>query len=63
MLMNSRPPPIQNHLLSALPRSVYNRLLPHLESVSLPLMEILYEGGEPITHVYFPAAGLNRAGC
>ena len=55
---NSRPPPIQNRLLAALPNTIYKRLLPHLEPVSLPLMEVLYESGEPITHVYFPNDGL-----
>jgi CRP-like cAMP-binding protein len=55
---NPRPQPIRNHLLAALPANVYKRLLPHLESVALPLMEVLYESGEPITHVYFPNDGL-----
>ena len=55
---NSRPPPIRNHLLAALPREEYERLLPQLESVPLPFMEVLYEGGEPIRHVYFPDDGL-----
>jgi CRP-like cAMP-binding protein len=55
---NSRPPPIQNHLLAALPRTEYKRLLPQLEFVALPFMDVLYEGGEPITHVYFPNDGL-----
>jgi CRP-like cAMP-binding protein len=55
---SSRPPPIQNHLLAALPEKVYKRLIPHLESVDLPSMEVLYEGGEPLTHVYFPSNGL-----
>ena len=54
----SRPPPIRNHLLAALPREEYERLLPHLESVSLPFMGVLYKGGEPIKHVYFPDDGL-----
>jgi hypothetical protein len=45
----SRPPPIRNHLLAALPREEYERLLPHLESVPLPFMKVLYEGGEPTT--------------
>jgi CRP-like cAMP-binding protein len=54
----SRPPPIRNHLLAALPREEYGRLLPRLESVSLPFMGVLYEGGEPIRHVYFPDDGL-----
>jgi CRP-like cAMP-binding protein len=58
MSKNSRPPPIQNLLLAALPGKVYRRLLPHLESVALPLMEILYESGEPINDVYFPNEGL-----
>jgi CRP-like cAMP-binding protein len=55
---NSRPPPIQNHLLAALPDIEYKHLLPHLESVSLPFMEVLYESGDAIEHVYFPNEGL-----
>jgi CRP-like cAMP-binding protein len=54
----SRPPPIRNRLLAALPDEEYGRLLPRLESVPLPFMEVLYEGGEPIRHVYFPDDGL-----
>ena len=54
----SRPPPIRNRLLAALPSEEYGRLLPHLESVPLPFMGVLYEGGEPIRHVYFPDGGL-----
>jgi CRP-like cAMP-binding protein len=55
---NSRPPPIQNHLLGTLPDEEYRRLIPHLESVSLKFMEVLYESGEAIEHVYFPNEGL-----
>jgi CRP-like cAMP-binding protein len=55
---NSRPPPIRNRLLAALPGEEYRRLLPHLESVPLPFMNVLYEAGEPITHIYFPNDGL-----
>ena len=54
----SRPPPIQNQLLAALPKNVYERLLPHLVSVRLPFMEVLYESGAPIKHIYFPNDGL-----
>jgi CRP-like cAMP-binding protein len=54
----SRPLPIQNRLLAALPRNEYKRLIPHLESVPLPFMEVLYESGDTITHVYFPDEGL-----
>ena len=55
---NKSRPPIRNRLLAALPSEEYGRLLPHLESVPLPFMGVLYEGGEPITHVYFPDDGL-----
>lgn len=54
----SRLPPIQNQLLAALPGREYKRLLPHLEHVPLPFMEVLHESGDPIEHVYFPDDGL-----
>jgi hypothetical protein len=57
MPMNSRPPPIHNQILAALPGKDYKRLLPFLETVSLPFMEILYESGDEIEHVYFPMRG------
>ena len=50
--------PGQNRLLVALPSDDYDRLLPHLEKVSLPLRDILYEAHGPITHVYFPLSGV-----
>lgn len=55
---NKSRPPLRNHLLAALPSEEYGRLLPHLESVPLPFMGVLHEGGEPIRHVYFPDDGL-----
>ncbi len=58
MPKTSRPPPIQNHLLAALPGKEYKRLLPYLEPVPLPFMAVLHEAGEPIKHVYFPNDGL-----
>jgi CRP-like cAMP-binding protein len=44
----------RNRLLAALPNEEYQRLLPHLELVSLSLNQVLYEIDEPITFVYFP---------
>ncbi|WP_341526830.1 Crp/Fnr family transcriptional regulator [Nostoc sp. UHCC 0302] len=44
----------ENKLLAAIPASEYQRLVPHLKLVSLSNQQILYEAGEPITHVYFP---------
>lgn len=58
MSNNSRPPPARNQLLAALPAKEYKRLLPHLECVPLPFMEVLYESGDTIEHVYFPNDGL-----
>lgn len=46
--------PIANALLAALPRAEYRRVLALLEPVTLTFGEVLYEQGEPITHVYFP---------
>jgi len=44
----------QNHLLAALPPAEYERLLPDLEWVSMPLGHVLYEPGVQMRHVYFP---------
>ena len=43
-----------NHLLAALPRKEYRRLLPVLEPVKLAFGEILYESQSQIREVYFP---------
>lgn len=43
-----------NRLLAALPREIYDRLLPHFELVSLAPQQILHPISEPIAHVYFP---------
>jgi CRP-like cAMP-binding protein len=50
--------PGENRLLVALPRDEHDRLLPHLEKVSLPLRDILYEANGPIAHVFFPLYGV-----
>ncbi len=47
-----------NLLLSALPTSEYDRLLPQLEPFALRAMEVLYEPGEVIRHVHFPTSGV-----
>ncbi len=46
--------PRQNHLLAALPPSEFERIVPHLELVTLTLGEVLYESGGQLKHVYFP---------
>jgi CRP-like cAMP-binding protein len=48
----------KSHLLSALPRSVWQRWLPMLEVVELPLGLVLYESGSTLAHAYFPTTAI-----
>jgi len=50
----TKPDPKQNRLLAALPATDYERLLPDLEPVPLPLGWVVYESGGKLNHVYFP---------
>lgn len=50
--------PLQNHLLKALPQDIYERWLPELERVSLPLGKVLYESGTMPEHLYFPTTAV-----
>jgi len=50
--------PRHNHLLAALPHTQWQRWLPHLEYVDLPLGQVLYETGSPLSHVYFPTTAI-----
>ena len=60
MLLQSilAPSPAQNHLLAALPAVDFERLLPHLDLVRLPLGWAIYESGGKQRYVYFPASGI-----
>jgi len=55
--MRPSPRPAQpvNQLLAALPPEEYERLLPHLEPACFSLGESVYEAGERMEYVYFPA--------
>ncbi|MES2402591.1 MAG: Crp/Fnr family transcriptional regulator, partial [Pseudomonadota bacterium] len=50
--------PRQNHLLAALPDSEWQRWLPLLEWVDMPLGHVLYESGKTLSHVYFPTTSI-----
>src|SRR5688572_123755 len=54
----ARPGPRQNHLLAALPATDFERLLPDLELVPLPLGWAVYEAGGPQGYVYFPTTAI-----
>jgi CRP-like cAMP-binding protein len=49
---------LENHLLAALPKDVYQRIRPHLELGELELGAVLYEPGERQKHVYFPLTAI-----
>jgi CRP-like cAMP-binding protein len=59
--MTSTPEPRenhQNHLLAALPAAEWERWLPQLEWVEMPLGQVLYESGTTLSHVYFPLTAI-----
>jgi CRP-like cAMP-binding protein len=56
--MSTRHTPNQNHLLAALPAEIFERISPHLELVSMPLGEVLYESGGQLHYVYFPTTAI-----
>lgn len=49
--------PVDNHLISLLPRQDRARLLKQCEPVELVLAQVLSDPGEPTRHVYFPIHG------
>jgi CRP-like cAMP-binding protein len=50
--------PKENLLLAALPGDEWQRWLPQLEWVDMPLGEALYESGGTLSHVYFPTTAI-----
>jgi CRP-like cAMP-binding protein len=52
------PDPTENDLLAALPDADWQRWLPQLERVEMPLGQVLYEPGATLSHVYFPTTAI-----
>ncbi|MDP1954145.1 MAG: Crp/Fnr family transcriptional regulator [Polaromonas sp.] len=52
------PDPKKNTLLAALPDAEWQRWLPQLEWVDMPLGQVLYESGATLSHVYFPTTAI-----
>ena len=50
--------PKQNHLLASLPDEDYQRLLPDLELIPMPLGWALYESGSHMSYLYFPTTSI-----
>lgn len=57
-ITTSRSNPNHNHLLAALPDIDFERVLPLLELVQLPLGEMLYEPGQHMHYAYFPTTAI-----
>ena len=57
-LTSSPDDPRKNELLAALPDAAWQRWLPQLEFVDLPLGKVLYESGMKMAHVYFPTTAI-----
>jgi len=56
--MPTAPEPRKNQLLAALPNAEWERWLPQLEYVEMPLGQVLYESGTTLSHVYFPLTAI-----
>ena len=52
------PPAPANQILARLPAKDYQRLLPHLEPVELPLRKVVYQPGSLTEYAYFPTRGV-----
>jgi CRP-like cAMP-binding protein len=50
--------PRHNHLLAALPDDQWQRWLPNLDHVKMPLGQVLCEAGSTLSHVYFPTTAI-----
>jgi len=52
------PDPRQNMLLGALPKEDYERLLPELQFVDMPLGWTMAESGDHVNYLHFPISGI-----
>lgn len=50
--------PSKNGLLKALSRDVLARWEDRLEYIDMPLGQVIYESGKPLSHVYFPTSSI-----
>jgi CRP-like cAMP-binding protein len=56
--ISSQHTPNQNQLLDALPAELFARIAPHLELVTMPLGQVLYESEIQLHHAYFPTTAI-----
>ncbi len=48
----------RNHIFEAMPTNEWERLLPFIETIELPLGKVLYEPGTKMSHVIFPSSAI-----
>ena len=57
-----RPPPVdgrpKNKLLASLPDEDFERLKPHLKTISTKVRQVLHRRNEPVREVFFPNGGV-----
>jgi CRP-like cAMP-binding protein len=57
-IMDKKPLKDQNLLFHSIPKDAWERLVPHLEPITLPIGKVLYEPGVTMSHVYFPTTAI-----
>ena len=58
MLVSKAGLPLDNKLLASLPRDHFDRLAPHLSTVTLQQGLVLFEAGDEVDQIYFPHYGM-----
>lgn len=58
LLKPASPDPKQNQILAALPKAEYERLLPDLKLVAMPLGWTMSESGDHVNYLHFPISGI-----
>ena len=52
--MDTKPSPLENHILAELPDVIQQPFIDQLELIELPLGKVIYESGDDLHYVYFP---------
>jgi CRP-like cAMP-binding protein len=56
--METKPLKDRNFLFHSIPPAEWEKLIPHIEAIDLPLGKVLYEPGSKMSHVYFPSSAI-----
>ncbi len=57
-IVNKFADPRQNRILATLPTSDYERILPDLEPIEMPLGWTISEAGDHVKYLHFPTSGI-----